>query len=60
MAKYRVTYGFIKTGEGPEGLHGVGAIVELDELKGDAIVESGVAEKVVEAPKPATKVEPKK
>ena len=48
MAKYKVTYGWIKTGEGPDGMKGVGEIVELDPQKGDAIVESGCAERVQE------------
>lgn len=51
MPKYRVTHGTIKMAEGDE--RGVGEIVELDSEKGDAIVESGCAERVVESKKSA-------
>ena len=59
MPKYKITHGFIKMGEGPENMKGVGEIVELDAEKGDAIVESGCAERVKDAPKPEPKAEEK-
>lgn len=51
MPRYKVTHGWIKMHDGEGGMKGVGEIVELDAEKGDAIVESGCAERVVEPTK---------